>query len=388
MEASSGFWCHDPEGPRQPHLAAAKYVEESGKRLFIVPPPRDHETTPLPQQMDCMLDALFGALSTDFFCSDRLHIVAAAYGVGPLTLLPERKSDGTIAASFTGGMLTLEEKRKELCSGGDVASADPVPEPQPEPAPEVSEDVAEEAPDANNEVLDAEDGDGDDVFKGDVTHSSGLTASEMVARIRKQRRRSSRGKVLVGTRTIRRARRTRGSRRNMPVVADEVVAVDDDGVVSVSSSVGGVRIHVSSSSGGVEDVEEDDEDGGEDGEEGSSGGRSWAQCIKDCMDKCCKGMKACMDKCCEGMKKCCDDMMECMKKCCAGMKDMAMKCCEGMKKCCEGMKECMKMCCEGMKKCCDGAMDCMKKCCEGVMKACSCMKKLMFTEEDDEQEVV
>eukprot|EP00892_Ulva_mutabilis_P012638 jgi/Ulvmu1/9747/UM055_0087.1 len=329
LEVAYDFWCSG--APSRPQLEAAKYVAASGKRLFVMPPSGDESA---PEAAECMMDALHDGLSEAFFCSDQLRVVSGSPG-------PE-------------AVLALVAKRDELCGGG--APAEPLPEPE-----------AQE--------------DGEEEDKGSVKHSSGMTAREMAGRIREQRKKSTR-KVTVRTRGVRMPRRQRGSRRGLPIVADEVVAVEeDDEDVSFESDNGGVSIRVSASTSAEDDEEEDS---------GSSGGggkkRTWFQCMKDCMDKCCKGMKDCMDKCCEGMKKCCEGMADCMKKCCEGMKKCMEMCCEGMKKCCEGMKMCMDKCCEGMKKCCEGMADCMKKCWYGIMAACKCMKKAIFTEEADEQE--
>lgn len=406
MEVRSEFWCDNKDAPDQPHFEAARYVAASGKRLFIMPPPRDHETKPLPGQMACMMDALYGALGEAFFCSGGFHIVASAYNYGPLKLFPERTPDGDIAQSFTGGILTLQEKRLELCGnqgGSDVGGVDSDPEPEPvveaQPEPEVVEPEPQPVPEpvpepvVEPEVEDSdvdEDGDDEDDLPmsrkdtGAPVHSSGLTAAQMVARIKAQRRAGANTKVTVRSRKVRRGRRMRGSSRSFtPTVATEIVAVDEDGNAidggngSGGDGVQGVKVYVSSSSDG--DVSDgDDSDGDEETDTEMGGKRSWFQCMKDCMKGCCDGMKKCMKACCEGMK-------DCMKACCEAMKAT-------MKACCDGMKGCMKACCDGVKKCCEGMAAGMKACCKGVCDcvkaACKCMKKVMFTEEDEAHEAM
>lgn len=235
MEVRSEFWCDNPDSPDQPHFEAARYVAASGKRLFIMPPPRDHQTKPLPGQMSCMLDALYGALGKGFFCSGGFHIVASAYGYGPLALLPDRTSDGEIAPTFMGAVLEMREKRMELCGSGgdddDVSSGEaepevmPDPEPVPEPEPEVVEPevmpepmpepvpepevLPEPVPEPVPEPEMEDDDDDDDDMpaappqrkggKAPRVHSSSMTSAEMVASIRKQRKAGANAKVPVRT---------------------------------------------------------------------------------------------------------------------------------------------------------------------------------------------
>eukprot|EP00892_Ulva_mutabilis_P012639 jgi/Ulvmu1/9748/UM055_0088.1 len=255
MEIAAELWCETVAF--EPRLTAAKYVAASGKRLFVMPPPRSVDTTPLPDQMDCMMDALFEGLGAAFVCSHMLRIVPAAYGASDLVFLPERTPDGDIAPTYMGSILMLQAKRDELCGqvmGVDLVleptpkpTPEPMPEPTPEPTPEPEEDVPDGDVDGDDESEEEEDDGKDEKAKGKVKHSSGLTAREMADRIRKQRKASMGGKLPMTTRTVRGPRRHRGVWRGVPRVADVVVAVDEDGEAVVESDEAGVSIEVSSS---------------------------------------------------------------------------------------------------------------------------------------------
>jgi hypothetical protein len=100
-------------------VAIAQYVRDIGKPLYIMSFCPAGEADSYVDDTAVMAQKLKDTLGIDFFCSDSLYVMPAAYPVqeNNMPFLPERLGTGEIAPTYMGAVLKLSEIKSQICGG-------------------------------------------------------------------------------------------------------------------------------------------------------------------------------------------------------------------------------------------------------------------------------